>query len=149
MFAVKITSAVAIIIFILILASITREVVESSPPCCSSIEGSAKDIYIFATKVVVQPWFGRHEVYGIFIVPLRYRSGQTFIGKLSVNGYQTELVPDGQPLSRSYGDIVAGQESYVLRGYIPTRIAAGFLFTWRFGELLFPCNWRLEFVRRS
>lgn len=148
MFAVKITSSVAAIIFLLVLAGISREVVQNSPTRSSSVEGSAQDPYICASKIVAQPWFGRHEVYGIFIVPLRYRSGRTYRGKLSVNGYQTELLPDGQLLSRRDDDVVAGEKSYVLRGHIPTRIALWFVFTGQFGDLLIPCNWRLELVGR-
>ena len=102
-----------------------------------------------AVKVVVKPWLGQHHVFGIFIVPLRYRSGRSYFGTISVPGINGEIAPDWQPQDQRVEDVVAEPGYYLIRGYIPTRIALWFLFTGQFGDLRIPCNWTLEFVRRA
>ena len=100
-------------------------------------------------KVVVKPWLGRHHVFGVFVVPLRYRSGRSYLGTISVPGLKGEIAPDWQPQDQRVEDIVAEPGYYLIRGYIPTRIAFWFLFTGQFGDLRIPCNWTLQFVRRT
>ena len=100
-------------------------------------------------KVVVRPWLGRHQVFGIFVVPLRYRSGRSYLGRISVAGLKGEVAPDWQPQDQRVEDVVAEPGYYLIRGYIPTRIAFWFLFTGQFDDLRIPCNWTLQFVRRT
>lgn len=100
-------------------------------------------------KVVVKPWFGRHQVFGIFVVPLRYRSGRSYFGTISVKTYNREFAPDQQVEARQVDDVVVEPGYYLVRGYIPTRVALWFLFTGQFRDLRTPCNWTLEFVKRA
>ena len=104
---------------------------------------------IHATKVVVQPWLGRHHVFGIFVVPLHYRSGRRYAGTISVKSFNDEFVPDWQPETPRIEDVIVEPGYYLVRGYVPTRIALWFLVTGQFDELRSPCNWTLEFSERS
>jgi len=104
---------------------------------------------IHAVKVVVQPWLGQHHVYGIFMVPLHYRSGRNYSGTLSVQSYIREFPPDQQPEVQQMDDVAVEPEHYLVKGYLPTRTALWFLFTGQFGDLLDPCDWTLEFVKRT
>ena len=103
---------------------------------------------IHAVKVVVQPWLGRHHVYGIFMVPLRYRSGRSYSGTLSVQSFKGEFPPDQQPEVQRVDDVVVEPGYYLVQGYLPTRVALWFLLTGQLGELRSPCNWNLTFVKR-
>jgi hypothetical protein len=103
---------------------------------------------IHATKVVVQPWLGRHQVFGIFMVPLLYRSGRTYSGRISVQSFNEEFIPDWHQI-QWVEDLVVEPGYYLVQGYLPTRIALWFLFTGHFGDLLDPCNWTVEFVKRT
>ena len=100
-------------------------------------------------KVVVKPWYGRHQVYGIFVVPLRYRSGRSYFGTISVAGFKDELFPDWQPRDQRVEDVIVEPGYYLIRGYIPTRIAIRFFLTGQLSDLRTPCNWTLEFVKRA
>ncbi len=100
-------------------------------------------------KVVVRPWLGQHQVFGIFVVPLRYRSGRSYSGTISVQSFKEEFVPDWQANIQRVEDVIVEPGFYLVRGYVPTRIALWFLVTGQFGELRSPCNWTLEFSERS
>jgi len=101
-----------------------------------------------ATKIVIQPWLGRHEVFGIFMVPLRYRSGKTYSGILSVNDYKAEIHPDWD-LDQPFDDVKVKPGYYLIKDYVPTRVALLFLLRGQFGDLRASCNWTVEFVKKG
>jgi hypothetical protein len=108
------------------------------------------DVYhAHPVKVVVQPWLGQHHVFGVFVVPMRYRSGKNYQGMLSVLGFQDALAPDWQPLERRMEGHTVAQEHYLIRGYIPTRFALWLVLTGQFKALRDPHNWTLEFSRTT
>ena len=122
----------------------------SKPPTHDcTIEHSTDSYQIRPSKVIVRPWLGQHQVFGIFMVPLRYRSGRTYSGTISVESFIGEFIPDSQPQVQQTDDVVAEPGYYLVRGYIPTRTALWFLFTGQFGDLRSPCNWTSEFRKRS
>lgn len=100
-------------------------------------------------KVVVQPWLGQHHVFGVFVVPMHYRSGKSYQGMLSVLGFQEALAPDWQPLDRRIEDVTVAQEHYLIRGYIPTRFALWSILTGQSRALRDPHNWILEFSQTT
>ena len=103
---------------------------------------------IHATKVVVRPWLGRHQVYGVFMVPLQYRSGKRYTGTISIQSFTEEFIPDWHQVQRIDG-VNPKPGYYLVQGYLPTRIALWFVFTGQFGDILTPCNWSLELVKRT
>ena len=122
----------------------------SKPPSRDcQIGNSLSPQEIHASRVVVQPWLGRHEVYGIFVIPLRFRSSRTYTGTLWVDGFKDQFAPDGQFLDQHEEGVVVEPGNYLMRGYIPTRVALWFLFTGQLDELRSPCNWTIEFSARS
>lgn len=104
---------------------------------------------IHATKVIVSPWLGQHQIYGIFVVPNRYRDERRYATVLNVRGVTCLSVENGSAENRSEDEISGKPGYYSMRGYIPTRVALRVLFTGRFGDLRAPCNWALEFVKRA
>ncbi|AFZ24337.1 hypothetical protein Cylst_2098 [Cylindrospermum stagnale PCC 7417] len=95
-----------------------------------------------ATKVVVQPWLGEHQVYGIFMVPDEYKQTPFFV--LSVKGF-------GSDCSRPYGyrqnfdDIFAEPGTHLVRDYIRTRSALQLIFQGLYFHLNDKHNWTLTF----
>ena len=115
-------------------------------PCPAEPKTDSNAHGILAKKVVVQPWKGRHNVYGIFLVPIRYFDDRIYSTRLSVqavNGGITSPEPE-------YKDTVATEQGYYLKQiYVSTRVALWFLVRGRFGDLRMPCNWTLTIVERK
>jgi hypothetical protein len=133
---------------ILILAGILAWLLNMPPTHDCPEEGSSAPPKFRPAKVVARPWFGRHEVYGIFMIPLRFRSGRTYSGTLSVNGYRAELPPDTQMVQQVEGvNVKPGY--YLVQGYVPTHMALIFLLNGQFGDLRASCNWTYELVKRG
>ena len=103
---------------------------------------------IRATKVVVQPWFGTHHVYGIFMIPNRYNH-RINAAIMTVRGFDHHSAVDGRRYEQHVAAIFARPGHYLLRGYVPTRMAVWSLINGRFGDLRHPCNWTLAFIERS
>jgi len=96
-------------------------------------------------EVFVRPWFGQHQVYGIFMIPNGSNDNGKY-GVMTVLGFSHRLKL-AQESDRYYPDrLLAEPGHYVKRGYVPTRVALWFLFTGRFGDLRDPCNWALVFI---
>ncbi len=101
---------------------------------------------IRATKVVVEPWLGRHHVYGIFTVPDRYKHNKNYSVTVAVRGFDRHLAVD-QRSDKEYVDhVIVPPGHYLLRSYVPTRVALWFLGNGLFGDMRRPCNWMLVFV---
>src|SRR5437870_1234414 len=104
---------------------------------------------IRATKVVVQPWLGKHHVYGIFMVPNRYKQNKNYALTMAVRGFNHHF-PVVQRADKLYpDDIPAEPGHYVKRVYLPTRVALWSLVTGLFGDLRASCHWTLVFVERT
>ena len=124
----------------------------NKPPtvdCAAEAPTDRKAHEIRATQVVVQPWLGKHHVYGIFLVPSRYRHNRKYIVTTSVRGFGHAWAIGERFDGQHVDDPVAGPGHSLLRSYVPTRVAVWFLFNGLFGDLRRPCNWTLVFVERS
>src|SRR3989442_11407649 len=86
---------------------------------------------IRATKVVVQPWLGEHHVYGIFMVPNRYKHHSKDAATLTVRGVD-HYFPLGSG-ERYVDDVAAESGYYLLRSHLQTRVALWFLVNGLFG----------------
>ena len=103
---------------------------------------------VFATRVVVEPWFGRHNVYGVFVIPSQYRD-KDYSTTVIVRGVKehSDLSPR---LTREHGIIIAGvPDRYVRHSHIRSRIALWFLLTGHFGDIQSTCNWALVFTDKK
>ena len=116
--------------------------------CRSEAPVATKQYWFRATQTVVQPWRGRHHVYGMFSVPDQYRRDDLYTAKLMIQGFADES-PETSPEG---GDIDIGQAEpghYNKRFYLPTRTALWFVLTGRFGDLRMPCHWWLVIADRN
>jgi len=134
---------------ILVICALSAGLLRTSPTQNCALEHSRAPYKTHPTKLVVRPWLGQHQVFGIFKIPLRYRSGRTYSGTLTVQSFTSEFLPDSQPQTQRIDDVVAEPGYYLVRGYVPTRIALWFLMTGRFSQLRSPCDWTLELIQRS
>jgi hypothetical protein len=114
--------------------------------CGTEVAASPDVRRIRATKVVVQPWLGKHRVYAIFMVPDTYQDHSKFSASMTVGRHQfaAALWPRRQHLD----GVAAEQGHHLLRGYVSTRTALWFLVTGRFGDLQ-SCDWTLVLVDRA
>jgi hypothetical protein len=103
---------------------------------------------IAASQIVVRPWYGQHEVYGIFVVPdkLKNRKYSMFI---RVADYRREIVRDETLEVSRVAGITAPPGKHVKRIFLPTRIAFRYLIAGRLGMLKAPDNWTLLFLDRT
>lgn len=120
-----------------------------SSHCLGEVSSETDTYKAHPAKVVVRPWFGQHQVFGIFVVPIRYQTGRRYSGTIYALNFKDEFVPDWQPNIHRVEDVVAEPGSYLVRGYIPTRVALWFFITGQIGELRSACNWTLELRERS
>ncbi len=125
--------------------------------CGGEAPANHKAHEIRATKVVVQPWLGQHQVYGIFMVPDRYRHNKNYAVTMTVRGFDHQFAVVERSDKRledlnarlQYADhVFAPPGHYLLRMYVPTRVALWFLVNGLFGDLRRPCDWTLVFVER-
>ncbi len=100
-----------------------------------------------ATSVVVRPWFGKHHVYGVFVIPDEYMD-MKYSETISVQDFALTLIRTEAPQNQHVDGVVPPRGHYVHRAYLPTRVALWFLFTGRFGDLGQACNWTLRFTER-
>lgn len=95
-----------------------------------------------ATKVIVQPWRGRHHVYGIFMIPDKYKLSPFFV--VTVQGA-------GSYCSKQFGhkknfdDVFAEPGTYLVKKFIRTRIALRLILKGLYFQLNDKQNWTLTF----
>ena len=124
----------------------------NKPPtadCSAEAPSDHKVHEIRATKVVVQPWLGEHHVYGIFMVPNRYRYNKKYVVTTTVRGFDRSFAGGERSGKQYVYDAFAEPGHYLLRSYVPTRLALWFLVNGLLGDLRNPCNWTLVFIERS
>ena len=117
--------------------------------CGVEAPADSKSHTIRATKVVVQPWKGRHHVYGIFMIPQSHKDERKYSIVYSVRGFDDKFTPGRGPETEYAEGVVAEPGHYLKRVYVPTRVALWFLLTGQFGDLRVPCNWALVFVEKA
>jgi hypothetical protein len=110
------------------------------------LASKTKKIQVKATKVVVQPWLGEHQVYGIFTVPDAYKNTPFFI--MSVKGGESDC---SRPFGNSeyYAGVFAKPETHLIRYYMRTRMALRLIFQGLYFQLNDPQNWTLTFPQQK
>ncbi|MBD2450155.1 hypothetical protein H6G76_23935 [Nostoc sp. FACHB-152] len=95
-----------------------------------------------ASQIVVQPWFGEHHVYGIFMVPDEYQQTPFFV--LTVPGGDSYCSkPFGY--SQNYNDVFAEPGTHLIRYYLRTRIALRLMLQGLYFQLNDKQNWTLTY----
>jgi hypothetical protein len=116
--------------------------------CGLEVPGSSGEHKFRAVQVFVRPWQGQHNVYGIFLIPERYKDDLLYATTLKIQGFTASLYAGGAE-DENHDSIVVEQGHYLKRVYVPTRTALWFLLIGRFGDLRAPCHWWLVFVDRA
>ena len=104
---------------------------------------------ILATKVVAQPWLGEHHVYGIFMVPNRYKHNKNYAASMTIRGFDPHFALGERSGGQYVDGVFAEPGHYLQRSQLQTRVALWFLVKGLFGDLRRPCNWTLVFIERS
>ena len=133
-----------ILILLLSLSIITLYWPVNNSDCNSEaiLASKTTKFQVHATKVIVQPWLGRHHVYGIFMIPDEYEQAQFFV--LTVKGA-------GSYCSKQFGsqknfnDIFAEPGTYLLRKFIRTRTALRLILQGLYSQINDKQNWTLTF----
>ena len=102
---------------------------------------------IRATTVVVRPWSGNHNVYGIFKVPDHYKDKKHAVSIVTNSRYYCFLIDKRTELEH-IDQVFAPQGHYILQIYLPTRVALMLILAGHLGDLEAPSNWALTFVDR-
>ena len=105
--------------------------------CGLEVPESSGEHKFRAVQVVVRPWQGLHNVYGVFIIPERYKHDRLYATTLKIQGFTASLSA-GSAEGEDRDNIVVEQGHYLKRVYVQTRTALWFLGTGRFGDLTDP-----------
>lgn len=105
---------------------------------------SGEKYYIHPEKIVVKPWVGQHHVYGIFMIPGGYR-----------NDYFLTVTIDGKDvhcgvlkyIGTNFAGINAQSGSYLMQGYLNTRVALKLIAKGKGNQLKQPENWKLGYIK--
>lgn len=138
------------ILLTLAAAIVMAWLVNRSPTTVCEVDapGSSGEHKFRAVQVVVRPWQGQHNVYGIFMIPERYKHDRLYTTTLQIQGYTARLSA-GSAEDGDRDNIVVEHGYYLKRAYVPTRTALWLLLIGRFGDLRAPCHWWLVFADRA
>ncbi len=95
-----------------------------------------------ATKVIVQPWRGRHNVYGIFTIPDEYKKAPFFV--LTVKGAGSYCLKQFGH-KQNFNGIVAEPGNYLVKKPIRTRTALRLILQGLYFQINDKKNWTLTF----
>jgi hypothetical protein len=107
---------------------------------------NSKKYYLNPEKIVIEPWRGRHHVYGIFMIPDGY-----------VRDHLITIKIPGKPTycgillfpSNTYDGIYAKPGHYLMKGYLQTRTTLELIFEGKANQLQQPSNWRLGYIKEK
>ncbi|MEH1944770.1 MAG: hypothetical protein V7L01_31775 [Nostoc sp.] len=97
---------------------------------------------VHATKVIVQPWRGRHHVYGIFMIPDEYKQAPFFV--VTVQGAGSYCSKQSGH-KKNFNNIFAEPGTFLVRKFIRTRIALRLILKGLYFQIDDPNNWTLTF----
>src|SRR5438876_362286 len=101
----------------------------NKPPTADCAAEAAADHQVHeirATRVVAQPWLGEHQVYGIFMVPKRYRHNKEYVITMTVGSFDRYFTVGEPSANSTLDEAFAEPAHYRLRSYVPTRVALWF-----------------------
>ena len=99
---------------------------------------------ITATRVYVHPFEGRHQVFGVFIVPKVIQKRSPALLTVNPIGVYCDLISRYGP---AYEDIKAPDNSFVMLDHIRTRSAWKLWFQGDLDILKNPENWQLTYKK--
>ncbi|WP_392534873.1 hypothetical protein [Nostoc sp. C117] len=133
-----------IFIFLLSLSIITLwwPVNDSDCNLEAFIASKTPKFQVQATKVVVQPWRGRHHVYGIFMIPNEYKQSPFFV--VTVKGTRSYCSKQFGH-RKNFDDIFAEPGTFLVRKFMRTRTALQLILQGLYFQVNDKQNWTLIF----
>jgi hypothetical protein len=107
---------------------------------------SGKMVMVTAEKVSVNPKFGRHQVFGVFIIPASIPKWTPALLTVEGVGIYCSRV---QRYGPAYENIVAPSGSIVMLDFVRTRTAISLFFQGKIAKLRDRKNWRYTYKLNS
>lgn len=115
--------------------------------CPDTLLLSESSIYtLHPSKVIVKPWWGRHNVSAVFELPAGYTSSNFFmvnVGSMTYCGL-TKPIP-----GKVYEGVYAKPGARIVEGNFRTRTAMWLIFKGNIDQLRQPRNWMLVTEKRN
>jgi hypothetical protein len=139
--------AIASIVVALLLAEAGGWFLNRPPntDCLPEVSAPQRITEARAVKTVVRPWRGPHHVYGLFIIPNQFVETKRYAVTISVEGVLYYCLWVERSLKHKREVISAEPGGYLVREYVPTRVALWFLINGLSGDLRRPENWAIVF----
>lgn len=106
-------------------------------------KANPKTKQIYPRKVVVRPWNGEHQVYGLFLVPDVYQPGLPVL--LEIKGEKTACYRPAFLSQKAVDGIEAPPGFLVLRQHLRTKYAVSLILRYGIDYLSQPENWVLTY----
>ncbi len=121
---------------------------EKSPPVACrhwGFSSKAEKYYIHPEKIVVKPWKGQHNVYGIFQIPGGYLNDKML--KIEIPGSKTYCGILSYGGTVAVDGVRAKPGHYLMKGMLNTRFAMKLILEGKKDELKQPQNWNLGYTK--
>jgi hypothetical protein len=96
--------------------------------------------YINPCQVVIQPWKGRHNVYGVFMVPVEDQAGKILV--IQIKGVGTYCGAT-ERVGTSFAEIRAKPGHYLIKAHLRTRTSTTLIVEGYGKQLNDLQNWKL------
>ncbi|MEA5598976.1 hypothetical protein [Rivularia sp. UHCC 0363] len=105
----------------------------------------AEKYYAYPEKIVVEPWRGRHHVYGIFQIPGGYLNDKLLQVEIPGSGTYCGILSYGGTVATD--GVYAKPGHYLMKGMLNTRIAIKLIFKGKQQELQQLNKWKLGYTK--
>ena len=102
--------------------------------------------HVLAKKVMVSPLRGRHQVYGVFMLPNAIQPGQPVVLAVKDVGVYCDIAVNS---GNSVDGIHAPPQHYLMKDNIRTRTALLLIFSGKLDQLKHPSSWTLTYGGES
>ena len=103
--------------------------------------------YTHPEKIVVKPWVGPHNVYGIFMIPSGYRND--FFFTVTIDKTEVHCGVMDEAATKFAGGVNAKPGYSVMKGLLNTRVALQLIIQGKADQLKQPQNWRVGYINKE
>ncbi|MBW4611087.1 MAG: hypothetical protein KME22_28750 [Hassallia sp. WJT32-NPBG1] len=103
--------------------------------------------YTHPEKIVLKPWLGPHNVYGMFKIPAGYRNDFFFTVTIDKTEIYCGVMKEAH---RKFAEGVNAKPGYYLiKGLFNTRVAIGLILQGKGDQLKQPQNWKVGYINKE
>jgi hypothetical protein len=103
--------------------------------------------YTHPEKIVLKPWKGQHNVYGIFMIPDKYRNDILFT--VTIDKTEIHCGVMGYADTKFITGINAKPGYYLIKGLLNTRVALRLILQGKKDQLKQPQNWKMGYINKE